>query len=271
MEKLRSKLVSSWDGLCAEVKHAAKRLKLEKDEELWYRGVSDCNFVLMPSLLRCFGKSKPTVKALRNLENDLFFEFMAKARLEGGESLSEWDVLFLMQHYRAPTRLLDWTEVLQVAVYFAVAYRKRDPADPARIYVTNPYVWNDEHGYGRDLYWPRYFGWDAKTKAYYDFGEILVDEAYIDWKYPCALYPPQRDVRLSAQRGFFTIHGYDLRPMDEISPEFVEAIDLDHSAIEECKHQLRYSGIDEYSLFPDLEGLSRKLRKDHGLDLPLPG
>ncbi|MBV8970101.1 MAG: FRG domain-containing protein [Verrucomicrobia bacterium] len=31
----------------------------------------------------------------------------------------DWDILFAMQQYRTPTRLLDWTEGLGVALYFA--------------------------------------------------------------------------------------------------------------------------------------------------------
>jgi hypothetical protein len=73
---------------------------------------------------------------------------------------------------------------------------------------------------------PRYFGWDDGEEEYYDYGEILVDEHYIDWKYPCALYPPQRDARLSAQRGYFTIHGNDMRPLNKMASKLVKAIDL---------------------------------------------
>jgi len=113
--------------------------------------------------------------------------------------------------------------------------------------------------------WPRYFGFDEEEDYYYEYGEILV-EGGADWQYPVALYPPQRDARLPAQRGFFTIHGYDPRPLDEISPEFIVAIDLEPGAVEEIKEALEYSGISEYALFPDLEGLTRQLKKKYGIE-----
>jgi hypothetical protein len=197
------------------------------------------------------------------LESDLFFEFLAKARTGDRPVLDHWDVLFLMQHYRAPTRLLDWTEVLYVAPHFAVAYRQ-EGATP-RVYLMNPYAWNEEHEAGRDLYWPRYFGWDKASKKYFEYGEILT-EGGADWKYPIALYPPQRDARLSAQRGFFTIHGYDPRPLDAISPALIAAIDLAPLAVKEAEKDLEHSGINEFALFPDLEGLSRYLKKKYQIE-----
>jgi hypothetical protein len=282
MKDLQHRTVSSWSQLCKEINKAKKYLKLDDHEEMWFRGLDRRGHELLPSLFRCLKKQDREVENIRDLENDLFFEFQAKARFTNGLALNDWDILFLMQHYRAPTRLLDWTETLHVAVYFATAYRSRNQSGPARIYAMNPYYWNKEHGYGRDLWSPQNFSWqqyddhgedksdedeDKFTGAegeYFDFGEILVDDDYIDWKYPCALYPAQRDVRLSAQRGYFTIHGSDSRPLEEISPECLVAIDLDKEAVKECRKQLDLSGMDEFSLFPDLEGLSRKLRKKYG-------
>lgn len=130
----------------------------------------------------------------------------------------------------------------------------------------NPYRWNKRHYKSRDLYSPRNFSWDDHEKDYYDYGEILVDGAYIDWEFPCALYPPQRDARLSAQKGYFTIHGSDVRPLEVIAPDLIFAVDLDENAQKDCLRQLKYSGVDEFLLFPDLEGLSRSLKKNYNCD-----
>ncbi len=47
-----------------------------------------------------------------------------------------WEWYSLMQHYRAPTRLLDWTDSALVAFYFALTSYK--PSSPANIH---PVVW----------------------------------------------------------------------------------------------------------------------------------
>ena len=113
-------------------------------EDIWYRGVSSNEHRLLPSLFRSFKVKGPTRGDVLELESDLFFEFLAKARTGNGITLDHWDVLFMMQHYGVPTRLLDWTEVLHVALSFAINYRRE--GDMPRIYLMNPYRWNKVHG-----------------------------------------------------------------------------------------------------------------------------
>ena len=255
----------SWSDLVSAVRQAHIDLDRRADEELWFRGVSHGSYELLPSLLRCIPPAKRTHERIRDLETNLFFEFLAKARTSA-QALDHWDTLFLMQHYRAPTRLLDWSEVLSVALHFSIAYGDLDKADCPRIYVMNPYRWNQKlTGYKRELVWPKYFGYDPKEEYFYEYGELLLEEDGIDWKEPVALYPPQRDARLSAQRGYFTIHGTDTRPLEEIAPSLLRAIDIDVSAVDEIQEQLELSGINEFSLFPDLEGLARHLKKRYHL------
>jgi FRG domain len=267
-QELEATTVDSWAELRQKVDDARRTLGQQNDEEVWFRGVSSDKHKLMPSLLRCLEKlnQEATPQNVRSLETALFFEFLARARTGDGLTLDHWDVLFLMQHYRAPTRLLDWTEVLHVALYFAVAYPTPGGEDIPRLYIMNPYAWNEKLVNGqRDLFWPRYFSYDEDDDYFWEYGEILTEDV-LDWKLPVALYPPQRDARLSAQRGYFTIHGYDPRPLDEIAPKLIVAIDLTQNAVKEVKTELEHSGINEFALFPDLEGLSRYLKKKYGID-----
>jgi hypothetical protein len=78
--------------------------------------------------------------------------------------------------------------------------------------------------------------------------------------------PRQNSIRwLSAQRGFFTIHGYDPRPLDAITPRLIAAIDLASAAVKEAEEVLEYRGINEFALFPDLDGLCRHMKKKHAI------
>ena len=53
---------------------------------------------------------------------------------------NNWDWYFVMQHYGAPTRLLDWTEGALHGLYFAL--RNNYGYDDAAVWVLNPWKFN---------------------------------------------------------------------------------------------------------------------------------
>src|SRR4051812_39400415 len=78
----------------------------------WYRGSKNPIYPLLPKLFR----DPSTAKR----EGYMAVEFRRRARphLEGLTSPFDW--LCAMQHYAVPTRLLDWSESLSVALCFTV-------------------------------------------------------------------------------------------------------------------------------------------------------
>jgi hypothetical protein len=113
-----------WERLVGAIERAQAELDLRKDEECFYRGHADSSWALLPTLHRVTLPAKPGTKKeatlRRTLEHDLFFEFQARARELHTMNLSQWDILFFMRHHGVPTRLLDWTESLGVALFFAL-------------------------------------------------------------------------------------------------------------------------------------------------------
>jgi hypothetical protein len=119
----------------------------------------------------------------------------------------------------------------------------------------NPYALNEEAELGRDLIAPRYLGWDQDEETFYTYGDLIVEQL-IDWEWPVAIYPMQRMARMRAQRGWFTIHGTDSRPIEKIAPECVLRIDFDGQSEEESRALLDLLGFDQFAIFTDLDSLA---------------
>ncbi|MDI6642190.1 MAG: FRG domain-containing protein, partial [Elusimicrobiota bacterium] len=91
-----------------------------------FRGHSDAEWKLKPTLLRYIEKEGITEDIALGLEANALVEFVSQAHLHLSpnefsltkDNFSWWTV---MQHYGAPTRLLDWTKSIYVAAYFAAS------------------------------------------------------------------------------------------------------------------------------------------------------
>src|SRR5262249_35052598 len=83
---------------------------------LWFRGHEKVNHSLTPSILRRPGND--TNAYIDELSLTRHFQTMNPDA--SPRDASDFERLVMMQHYLAPTRLLDWTENLLVAMYFAV-------------------------------------------------------------------------------------------------------------------------------------------------------
>ena len=79
-----------------------------------------------------------------------------------------------------------------------------------------------------------------------------------------AIYPAQTHQRMSAQRSCFTIHGRDINGLTKYQDGnngFLEKIILPSDCILKIKTELSRCGIDEVTVYPDLEGLGQCVSK----------
>ena len=86
---------------------------LEKNENvsMFYRGHANSNYVLRPSIMR--------TKGLQENESKLYNELMINCPEEFQMCRTHLEKLVKMQHYGLPTRLLDITRNMLVALFFA--------------------------------------------------------------------------------------------------------------------------------------------------------
>jgi hypothetical protein len=114
--------VSSWDEF-REIVDSVQTLATPMSIGWCFRGQADAEWSLMPSLARLLSSETPA--SAIELEKMAVAEFQSQAHLflAPGMLSRTTDITgwwSLMQHHRAPTRLLDWTASAYVAAYFAV-------------------------------------------------------------------------------------------------------------------------------------------------------
>ena len=233
--------------------------------EPWFRGQQKAAWPLVPKLYRGeFGN----YNELQNdeIEDEIREEFISRAPMFfKPRPLDEWEWYFLMQHYGTPTRLLDWSDGAILGLYFAV--KDNTGEHDAAVWILDPWGLNritmrikkDE------VISPCACGVTDKDKRQVapwlpkQFTKKLVNLP----KYPIAIYPPHIDRRISCQRSCFTIHGNDPNALEKIWKNrryrCLARIVIPSFHIESIRNSLSMCGIDESTIFPDLDGLSRSV------------
>lgn len=252
----------------ADVEAALHAVAPTADHTIWYRGVRERWHQLEPSLMRdTIGLTEGDHD---QMEQDMFFEFQARAAELRTRNLTDWEYLFYGRHYGVATRVMDWTDTFGIALYFAIEdWRDTDngrppsaAAEPVRepvIWVMRPTDLNQKTWDVDDIVLPRYLGLDDDDE-FWDFGELLASDGEWAWDGPVAIYPVQLNDRVRAQRGWFTIHGNDRRPLDVQYSRLLTKIVLKRSCIEAAQRFLMLSGLNRFSIYPDLENLAGWIR-----------
>lgn len=188
-----------------------------------YRGEDSSSYSLRPSLGRL---QIPDGKTFKTYEKHYFEEFQRTAipflehKIE-----SPWDWLSVAQHHGLKTRLLDWSRNPLAATYFAVSRNKN----------TDSVLYILKLG--------------QIKRATFSEDPFSIMEDYI-------FYPNNLSRRIIAQDGLFTIHH---SPFDDFKSTNLERVIIKRSIRLEILLTLRSYGVTEFSLFPDLNGLSKKL------------
>lgn len=228
----------NWDWSDPDV-----RPKYKPPFGIWYRG-QGCPNIPVPSVYRYHERNG--VRERIN-ESSLYLHFRLRSPDYRKNHFTPFEWLCLMQHYGAPTRLLDWSESVLVALYFAVEnkedhgkdgdlyvlnaaslnYHSDVPIEPRRAMVHMPERYNVvvralmacHSSIGHVLRSPELRGvhaTDSPTRQLSDklarlgSNDDLDDEVRAYFKQlsrPIAVFPYRTHPRLLLQQGMFTIHG----------------------------------------------------------------
>jgi hypothetical protein len=260
------------DQIVEDIKEYHKVVsKLEEgaDNGLWYRGQTNAEWDLTPRLYRYkqWSPSRKVKPARLRLADD---ESRERFAIEGmGLSdvrfLDKWDLYFVMQHFGTDTRLLDWTDSALIGLYFAV--RQNRGYYDAAVWTIDPWKLNRMVVKVEEVVPPGDPGISKEDKTRYE--KWLWDrfEKRKRWPTrPAAVYPGHIMRRIGAQKSCFTIHGSDRRGLDRIAGQLkinLTKIVIPSWCVGSIKESLAISGIDETTVFPDLEGLSRRLNEEN--------
>src|SRR6185369_11043509 len=245
----------------------------------WYRGCGrSVTHTLKPSLYR-----HPTITdatELLKLEVAMLEWFRRESILHQtvpkfiDEGKPELELLFFMQHYSVPTRLLDWTMNPFIALYFGVAGAEFDDdtdeyKEDAAVWILSPNAWNE-----RSL---RDMTWGGK-------GALTIDDpersAYAPRKGPDPLYPLPaamrgiaNNTRMFAQKGVFTIFGQQTDSMEtafDVSgyrPESLVKVIIEKEHIDHLLDSVTSIGYTDSVSYTDLHGLAMEMRRSFGFNV----
>ena len=232
---------------------AVFNMMLTADKPFWFRGHSDLMYRLIPSALRY------KTEGQRNRAIELLAQFrrMAEIKLEKPPALEdELKWLQIAQHYGLPTRLLDWTENAATALYFACRRVDRH----GLVAVLNPIDLNRTV----DPKKPRVFD------AHRDAGIImpylcLTGRENRSGRKTIAIHPILNSERIVVQKGVFTLHGTKFA-LDNDQAKSLVYLPIVKEVKERLLVELDRVGINEMSVFPELEHICTHLKKKSGLD-----
>lgn len=234
---------------------------------LWFRGIACSRYPLLPSLLRD-GRSWEEVM---ERENRLLMRFRQRsvAYWPTGYSQDNWEHLFAMEHHGVPTRLLNWTENLFVAAYFALwkqavhnSAKHKGRCTPA-IWCVDPVQWNrampglSEYGDSIHVLTTT----DEELKAHVPMSRLPKPKS------PVAIYGTSNSSRIVAQRGTFMVWGSDVSSLEVVANKH-DGANLWRMCLTgkraDLLRDLQTLGISETMIVPELETLACELARMEG-------
>lgn len=227
------------------------RANRASNQSLWYRGHANFEWDLQPRIARNDGHLENEVEMLKHFRQD------AGPRLRDRPT-SQWEWIFLAQHYGLPTRLLDWSENPLIGLFFAVESDNADMPQPTAgaLYELNPTHLN-QHSLGVQNPGVIMFDHDEQLEAY-------LPGSLSGRMEPVAAIASRSFDRIISQSGTFTIthKNHVLRTRENEAPAFQKMI-IPSFAKPMIREELADLNIRASTVYPDLDHLAAYVSERH--------
>lgn len=252
---------------------------------IWFRGEASIKYNLIPSLFRddmlhsLHDNKLTNISQIKNIEENIDINFSRLASSyfsNSGINSTHWNRYYLKQHYGIKTRLLDWTENVLLALFFALNDSNQENSNiDARVWFLSPFSLNDfalktikKTSFKSKVIFSPYETIPKRKKSLNDnkglirSSELLRQYLRLDMDssfnyYPLAIYPPHLDPRMASQQACFTLFGNMVTLPN--NTDFLKSIHIKASEKIKMLSDLYKIGISMYSIFPDLEGLGKSI------------
>lgn len=284
-------------------------------KEVWFRGQSDYEYELIPTIFR-----------EKYNEAAMYEEFIRRFPEHSNNHRNVFEWLTLMQHYGLPTRLLDWTTNLLVALFFCCDDKRNQEKDGAifvfinslDIFLLTPFDsvldCDDNHAKlleplitstTKEFFLMEIFKLCSSEKFGLKEYQIEINNfklteenrpsiisqskefkftlksddsskrnnsPFYSWHYPYK--PSHKNSRIRQQQGCFTFHGgkyfgneefIAMSKMEEKEKSLVK-IRITASNKEKILKELKLLGINEATLFPEMEYQAKQIKELYKYD-----
>lgn len=222
----------------------------------WFRGHSSSRWYLEPGVYRRTFKDADWQKREQRLCED--FRVLSAGLRTGRETTTE--IYLMQQHYRIPTRLLDWTTNPLAALYFATEHSEESD-DDGEFYAMDAWKFAS-----REQIAGRHFA-DSSTEILNSTISSIVSGQRELPVLPIGSVIPVRpdhfDRRISLQKGCFTFHMPEAPILTNEHNPTLQFYVIPRNAKAIIRRQLSLLGMDAFAAFGDFESLANVLRKAH--------
>lgn len=223
-----------------------------QQDDVLFRGQRRASWGLEPTLARITARNDGDT--ILDVEDELMRRFKRQYLPHfNGELTDDWEVLAVAQHHGLNTRMLDWTQNPLAALWFAVRKpaegQPGKPKEPGAVFMFQP----------------------AEDEDYAD-GERQRKVSPYEVNRTLFYQPNHRTQRIVVQSGWLSVHAWSeadgkfsrLDTLDKYSGR-INKVHIPPGAFSNIRDHLDRIGVNEATLFPDLDGLCTHLNWYHSL------